>query len=70
MKQKKTLDFRFDKKDKFCLRNELSATRTRILDVEKDLLVSKEQCIQLTEQINNLEKDVTCFPIIIRKDIC
>ncbi|CAF0876579.1 unnamed protein product [Brachionus calyciflorus] len=44
--------------DKFCLRDELNTTRNRLLDVEKDLINSQEQCIKLTEQLNKLEADI------------
>jgi hypothetical protein len=32
--------------------------RTRLLDAEKDLLSSREQCIALTEEINQLQENV------------
>ena len=57
----KKLDHSFYKinfKEKFCLRNELNSARGRLLETEKDLLESREQCIQLTEQINKLETEV------------
>jgi hypothetical protein len=44
------------------LRNELNTTRSRLLETEKDLLQSREQCIKLTEDINKLETEV-CFDI-------
>lgn len=44
------------------MRNELNTTRSRLLETEKDLLQSREQCIKLTEDINKLETEV-CFDI-------
>ena len=50
--------FKYHLKDKFCIRNELNTTRTRLMELEKDLLSSREQCIQLTEQINKQDAEV------------
>ena len=44
--------------DKFNMRTESNTTRNRLLDVEKDLLMSREQCISLTEDINKLNAEV------------
>jgi regulator of replication initiation timing len=44
--------------DKYCLRDELNNTRTRLLEVERDLLESKEQCVTLTNEINRLQCEV------------
>lgn len=40
------------------MRNELNSTRNRLLEVEKDLISSKDQSIQLTEQITKLEAEI------------
>ena len=40
------------------MRNELNAARTRLLETEKDLLQSREQCIKMTEDITKLETEV------------
>lgn len=48
--------------DKFCLRDELNTDRTRLLEVEKELLISKEQCLQCTNEINRLQVEV-CISI-------
>lgn len=42
----------------YCLRNELNQTRNRLLETEKDTIVSKDQCIVLTEEINGLKNQV------------
>lgn len=44
--------------EKYCLRDELNNTRTRLLEVERDLLESKEQCVTLTNEINRLQCEV------------
>ena len=48
----------FKIKEKFVIRNELNTTRTRLMDLERDLLSSREECIQLNEQINKLDAEV------------
>lgn len=43
----------------YCLRNELTQARNRLLETEKDTIVLKDQCIVLTEEINSLKNQVT-----------
>lgn len=42
----------------FCLRNELSTTRNRLLDAEKDTVAASDQCIELTESIDKLKAEL------------
>ena len=44
--------------DMFCLRNELSTVRNRLLETEKDAITARDQCIQFTEEINKLKEEV------------
>lgn len=42
----------------FCLRNELSITRSRLLDAEKDTVAASDQSIELTETIDRLKTEL------------
>lgn len=44
--------------DMFCLRNELSTVRNRLLETEKDAITARDQCIQFTEEINKLKEEL------------
>ena len=42
----------------FCLRNELSTTRSRLLETEKDTEIAADQCIELTETVDRLKAEL------------
>lgn len=44
--------------DMFCMRNELSTTRNRLLETEKDTITARDQCIALVEEIERLKAQV------------
>jgi hypothetical protein len=41
------------------LRDELSSARHRLIDIENEFLNSKQQIIQITEENNRLQTDVS-----------
>ncbi len=44
--------------DSLQFRHQLNSTQTRLNDIENELLNSKKQCLDLTEEINRLTREV------------
>ena len=55
--------------DSLQLRHQLSSTHNRLNEMESELLHSKKHCLELTEEVNCLVREVSCLFIRMKNNL-